>query len=124
MNAGAATLIHEARLRADLSQRELARRAGTSQAVISDYENGKRDPGIGHLRDILRAAGFDLDLKLNQLPDKATAEIPEELWLAVDDPTENDRILDNLRLTPSQRLRQMGEFREFVTKHRGSLSRR
>jgi len=51
----AASLIHEARIRAGLSQRQLARRARTSQAVISAYENGKRDPGFAHMLELVRA---------------------------------------------------------------------
>jgi len=123
MKASAATLIHEARLQAELSQRELARRVGTSQAVISEYENGKRDPGLAHLRQILHAAGFELGLRLRQLPDESIIDLPDELWLEADDPTEDDRILDNLRLTPSERLRQLGALRDFVAKYRGTLQR-
>ncbi|MDQ3470739.1 MAG: helix-turn-helix domain-containing protein, partial [Actinomycetota bacterium] len=39
-----AALIRTTRTRAGLTQAELARRAGTSQPVISAYEHGRRDP--------------------------------------------------------------------------------
>src|SRR5258706_464718 len=56
-----ATLLTKARKRAGLTQAELARRAGTSQPVISAYEHGRRDPSIETLRRLVRAAGAELD---------------------------------------------------------------
>ena len=51
-----AALIGRARRRAGITQAELARRAGTSQPVISAYEHGRRDPSIETLRRLVRAA--------------------------------------------------------------------
>lgn len=51
----AATLIRSHRLAAKLSQRELARRAGTSPATLHRYESGQVDPTTGTLNRILRA---------------------------------------------------------------------
>ncbi len=53
-------LIHAARLRAGLSQTELARRAGVTQSVISAYEHDRREPSVSTLRKILEAAGHSL----------------------------------------------------------------
>jgi len=50
-------LIAAARRRAGLTQAELARRAGTSQPVISAYEHGRRDPSVATLRRLVEAAG-------------------------------------------------------------------
>lgn len=58
------SLILQARLRADLSQRDLAVRAATSQSAIAAYERGTKEPGYETLSRILRAAGFDLRLRL------------------------------------------------------------
>ncbi len=58
------SLILQARLRAKLSQRALAARAGTSQSTIAAYERGTKDPTYQTLSRILRAAGFDLRLRL------------------------------------------------------------
>ncbi|MDQ4124585.1 MAG: helix-turn-helix domain-containing protein, partial [Actinomycetota bacterium] len=44
MGTWAGDLIKIARSDAKLSQRELARRAGTSQAALSAYESGKKSP--------------------------------------------------------------------------------
>lgn len=60
----AGSLILQARLRADLTQRELAEKAGTAQSTISAYEQGKKDPAMGSLLRILQAAGFDLRMRL------------------------------------------------------------
>lgn len=53
----AATTIRTARELAGLSKRALARRAATSPAAIVAYESGSRDPTVGTLERLLRAAG-------------------------------------------------------------------
>ena len=50
-------LLKTVRRRRGLSQGELARRAGTSQPVISAYEHGRRDPTFGTLRRLIEATG-------------------------------------------------------------------
>src|SRR5262245_22939339 len=59
-----ASAIRQAREKAKLSKRELARRSGTSPAAIVLYESGAREPGYRTLQRILAAAGFDLRLSL------------------------------------------------------------
>jgi predicted nucleotidyltransferase/DNA-binding XRE family transcriptional regulator len=54
----AADLIRDARVRAELTQVQLARRAGVTQSVISTYENGRREPSLAALQRLVRAAGF------------------------------------------------------------------
>ncbi|MGI9119261.1 MAG: helix-turn-helix domain-containing protein [Acidimicrobiales bacterium] len=53
-------LIREARLRAGLTQAELARRAGTSQPAIARYERGDVSPRVATLDRIIRACGLEL----------------------------------------------------------------
>ena len=60
MQAGA--IIQEVRRRGGLTQAELARRAGTSQPVISAYEHGRRDPTVGTLRKLVEAGGERLQM--------------------------------------------------------------
>lgn len=60
----AGDLIRDARLRAGMSQSELARRAGVSQPVVSAYEGGHREPGLEMLRKLTEASGHDLVVKL------------------------------------------------------------
>jgi transcriptional regulator with XRE-family HTH domain len=50
-------LIRAVRRRGGLTQAELARRAGTSQPVVSAYEHGRRDPTFGTLRRLVAAGG-------------------------------------------------------------------
>lgn len=54
------TALREARVRAGLSARELARRAGTSHATLLASESGRIDPGTKVAERILYAAGFHL----------------------------------------------------------------
>jgi transcriptional regulator with XRE-family HTH domain len=60
----AAALLQLARLKAGLTQRELAERAGVPSTMISAYERGKRQPTLDTLLRLLRAAGFDLRMHL------------------------------------------------------------
>jgi uncharacterized protein len=55
-------LLIDARRSAGLTQAELARRAGTSQAMVARYETGVASPTVRTLRRLLRAAGHDLQL--------------------------------------------------------------
>jgi predicted transcriptional regulator len=59
-----AHLVRAARGRAHLTQRELARRAGTSQSVVARIEAGQTDPGSATLVRILTAAGFEVRAEL------------------------------------------------------------
>jgi len=53
----AATAIRDARAEAGFTQRALAIRAGTSQATLSAYEAGRKQPSAATLTRILAAAG-------------------------------------------------------------------
>lgn len=55
-----AATLRDARRRAGLTQAELARRAGTSQATISAYESGRKEPSVSTLGRVLAAAGSRL----------------------------------------------------------------
>jgi transcriptional regulator with XRE-family HTH domain len=56
---GAATL-RSVRLKAGLTQAQLAARAGTSQATLSAYENGSKQPSLATFSRLLQAAGARL----------------------------------------------------------------
>ena len=55
-------LIKSVRRRHGLTQAELARRAGTSQPVVSAYERGHRDPTYTTLRKLVEAGGERLQI--------------------------------------------------------------
>src|SRR3984885_15647877 len=57
-------LLQLARLKAGMSQRELAERAGVPVTMISAYERDQRQPTLATLLRLLHAAGFDLRLHL------------------------------------------------------------
>lgn len=57
-------LLREARSRSGLTQVELARRAGLTQSVISDYERGRREPSLSMLSRLVAASGLDLTVDL------------------------------------------------------------
>lgn len=90
-------LIREARKRAGLSQRELAERLGTTQAVIARWELGRTSPPFDRVVDAIRACGFDLSVRITR-PDLDHALLVEE----------------NLRLTPLGRLERLSSARAAV----------
>ena len=58
--------LRTARTGAGLSLRELARRAGTSHATLSQYENDKKVPSVTVFMRILEASGYGVDLTLRR----------------------------------------------------------
>ena len=58
MEAGVA--LRDSRIAAGLSQSALAERVGTSQATISAYENGTKQPSVATLSRLLAATGSRL----------------------------------------------------------------
>lgn len=60
----ASLLVIEARRRAGLSQRALARRARTAQSVVARIECGTASPSLRTLERLLRGAGFALSATL------------------------------------------------------------
>ncbi|HET7137356.1 MAG TPA: helix-turn-helix transcriptional regulator [Gaiellaceae bacterium] len=53
-------LIRSARLRADLSQKDLAQRLGMASSSIARWETDTVEPGYSTLRRVLQACGFDI----------------------------------------------------------------
>lgn len=96
----AAELLRDARLRAGLTQRELARRARTAQSVVARIESGATSPAWDTLSRVLAAAGFELDATLRPLA------------------TESSHMLDDvpriLRLTPEERLVELRNTSRFL----------
>jgi transcriptional regulator with XRE-family HTH domain len=90
-----ATLLKEARLRAGLSQQELAEVSGKDRTVIARYEQGVVAPSIDTLVEILRFCGFDIPLEL----------VPY-------DPGPDERRRELQMLSPERRLDEMLERRQ------------
>jgi transcriptional regulator with XRE-family HTH domain len=87
-----ATLLREARLRAGLSQAELADRAGKPRPHITRYEAGTVAPSLDALLELVRACGFDVSLDLVALDDSADEGIVELQQLSPE--RRLDRMLD------------------------------
>jgi transcriptional regulator with XRE-family HTH domain len=83
----AAVILRSTRLRAGLSLRALARRAGTSHATLAAYEAGRKVPSVETLDRIVRSAGYELEIGVGRAvggPDRAERgrELVEVLELA------------------------------------------
>jgi transcriptional regulator with XRE-family HTH domain len=100
----AAALLRSARLRAGLSQRALARRARTTQAVVARIEAGETSPGWDTLVRLLRAAGFDLHTSIAERPTGRSHMMRDV-----------ERIR---RLSPTDRLREIAAVNRFVASTR------
>jgi transcriptional regulator with XRE-family HTH domain len=87
-----AQIIREARLKAELTQTELAQRIGRDRAQVARWETGGQDPSFENLRSVVEACGFTLKLEI--------AEREQDTLLD----TELDR---SLLLAPQQRLQAL-----------------
>lgn len=56
------SVIRRARLRAGISQSELARRLGTQQPVVARWESGARSPTLETVARAVEACGLALDV--------------------------------------------------------------
>jgi transcriptional regulator with XRE-family HTH domain len=82
------------RLAAGLSQRDLARRAGTSQPAIARYERGSATPSWETLQRLATACGRWLKMNTGAIPEQHDVELAETL----------------LELTPEERLQALRRF--------------
>jgi transcriptional regulator with XRE-family HTH domain len=84
-----ADIIREARLRAGLTQYELAQRCGRQRGVIARWEQGAVAPSVETLVELVRACGFDLPLELVPYDSAGT-----------------ERLAKNARLSPERRVQR------------------
>ena len=63
--------LREARLRAGMTQKTVAERAGVSQPLVARIERGAVEPTFGRLLGLVRACGFDLDVRVVPLDEDA-----------------------------------------------------
>lgn len=65
----AASVLRQARHRAGLTQRVLAKRGGISQSVVAAYESGTREPSLATLAALVESTGVALTIGLgSKLP--------------------------------------------------------
>jgi transcriptional regulator with XRE-family HTH domain len=84
-----ATLIREARLRAGLTQQELADRSGRKRSVIARWEQGAIEPSLETFLEIIAICGFELPTEL----------VPR-------DESANERLQKNALLSPERRVQR------------------
>jgi hypothetical protein len=77
-----ASLIREARLRAGLTQTELAERTGRDRSVVARWEQAVVAPSLETLLELIRACGFDLPLELVPYDDDRVARLQKNLLLS------------------------------------------
>lgn len=105
MQAGAT--VRDARLRAGLTQAELARRAGTSQVTVSAYERDRKRPSRATLGRLVGACGVQLRVDEAPFPvrrpsaaelERAGRILTEVIAVAALLPTRHDQVLRYPRL--------------------------
>lgn len=96
----AADLLLSARKASTFSQRELARKARTSQSVVARIELGETSPSWATLAALIRSAGFQLSAQLERIPHVDRGML--------------DDVPRILRLTPEQRLREVAQVSRFI----------
>jgi len=87
---GSGRLIREARRLGGLTQADLARRLGTTQSAVSNWERGRDTPRVDTLARILEACGFEADMTFRRLDD-----------------VDRTQIRENLAMTPAKRLQSV-----------------
>jgi len=87
-------VVREMRFAAGFSQRELARRAGTSQPAIARYERSAAVPSWSTLERIAAACGRRVGISAEIAPDPHDVELAQSL----------------LALTPLERLRSLSRY--------------
>src|SRR3954462_11097337 len=94
-NVDVGVTLHAARTRAGLSQAELARRAGTSQANVSAYETGAKQPSVATFSRLLAATGARLSVS-HAAPASVAQASPAELRRSGQTPAQVIRLAEAL----------------------------
>src|SRR5215207_10091404 len=76
-----AQIIREARLKAGLTQTELAERLGRDRAQVARWETGGQEPSFENLRAAVEACGFSLRVEIAEREETPAldAELEESL---------------------------------------------
>ena len=100
-----ASIVREARRRSDLTQAELAERAGVPKSTVGRIESGARVPSTAMVERLVRAAGWELSVVLSE-PDPGTDSMFER----------------TLRRTPAERLSDATRAACFVLRGRREIA--
>lgn len=100
------SLLREGRLRAGLTQAEVAARVGTTQSAIARWEAGKATPSLETLTRVLRACGLDL-----------------RFGLEPHDPDESSFLDRKLAQSPTDRLDELTRTIAFIRAGRAAIAK-
>jgi len=121
----AAPIVRFVREASALSQRELAERAGTTQAVVSRIESGDASPSVEMVQRLAGAAGYEI--RLECVPRRVTDPVVEAYKPGVD----KTLLVEQLKKSSEQRVETMlsmqrltGEFRRAGREARGQVAER
>lgn len=76
-----AQVIREARLKAGLTQTELAERLGRDRAQVARWETGGQEPSFENVRAVVEACGFVLKLEIAEPEEDAALDAQLETSL-------------------------------------------
>jgi transcriptional regulator with XRE-family HTH domain len=111
------SLIGALRRRAQLTQRELAERAGTTQSAIARIESGASSPTLATIERLARAAGLQPRVEFDDL--HAHDPVTERYKRDVD----RTLIRENLKRSVDERLRMLMQMHTLADEMRVSKRR-
>ena len=120
------TLLRRARARAALSQRELARRAGTAQSVVARIERGQTSPTWATLQRLLAAAGCELRAAVGErttVSDAAHERVTDSVTQAYLRDVDRTLLRENLRKSVSERVASLAALQRLAAEARGAAKR-
>jgi transcriptional regulator with XRE-family HTH domain len=97
VTATAAQLIREARLKAGLTQTQLAERLARERAQIARWETGGQEPSFENVVAVVEACGYALSVEIGD---------------RVDDPALDAELTASILQAPQQRVRALLDRRE------------
>ncbi len=96
-------LVKLVRLRAGLTQAELAARCDTTQSAIARIERGASEPSMARVEAIARECGFDITIAVTPI-----------------DQNEEETLRRNLQMTPDERVQRIAHAGRFIIAARES----
>jgi transcriptional regulator with XRE-family HTH domain len=90
----AAQIIREARLKAGLTQSQVAERLGRERAQVARWEIGGQEPSFENVVAVVEACGFTLSVEIAQ---------------RVDDPALDSELSESVLQAPQQRVQALME---------------